>query len=74
MVITYILYVVLFKDIVNLTLVCCFAVYRKKVNINNYLGRILYWSILFMSNIWYCKCLQLSDDIKLSTGPKPTSC
>ena len=28
-----------------------------------------------MSNIWYCKCLQqLSGDIELNPGPKPSSC
>ena len=55
-----------------------FAFFRKKVNIVNiYLGRILYWNILsfFMLNIWYCKCLQqLSGDIELNPGPKPSSC
>ena len=43
-VIAYILYAVLFKDIVNVTLAFAifFGVFRKKVNIINiYLGRIL---------------------------------
>ena len=82
MVIAYILYAALFKNIVNLTIeffCCCFfAVFKKKVNIINiYLGRILYWNILssFMSNIWYCKCLlQLIVDIELNPGPKLNSC
>ena len=56
MVVAYILYAVLLKNIVNLTLVFAIflAVFMKKVNIINiYLGRILYWNILssFMSNI-----------------------
>ena len=80
MVIAYLLYAVLFKHIVNWTLVLAIfnAFFRKKVNIiNNYLGRILYWNILssFMSNFWFCKCLlQLSSDIELNPGPKPNSC
>ena len=54
MVFAYILYAVLFKEIVNLTLVLFWfffvvvvvAVFRKKVNIINiYLARILYWNI-----------------------------
>ena len=70
----------LFKDIVNLTLVFAIfcAGFRKKVNIINIsLGRVLYWNILssFKSNIWYCKCLlKLSSDIELNPGPKPYSC
>ena len=61
-VIAYLLYAVLFKHIVNWTLVLAIfnAFFRTKVNIINiYLGRILYWNILssFMLNIWYCKCL-----------------
>ena len=80
MVIAYLLYAVLFKHIVNSTLVFAIfnAFFRKKVNIINiYLGHILYWSILlsFMSNIWYCKCLlQLSGDTELNPDPKPNSC
>ena len=49
MVIAYLLYAVLFKDIVNSTLVFAFffTFFRKKVNIINiYLERILYWNIL----------------------------
>ena len=73
MVIAYLLYAVLFKHIVNWTLVLAIfnAFFRTKVNIINiYLGRILYWNILssFMSNIWYCKCLLwLSGDIGLNS-------
>ena len=80
MVIAYLLYAVLFKHIVNWTLVLAIfnAFFRTKVNIINiYLGRILYWNILssFMLNIWYCKCLlRLSGDIELNPGPKPNSC
>ena len=80
MVIAYLLYAVFFKHIVNWTLVLAIfsAFFRTKVNIINiYLGRILYWNILFsfMSNIWYCKCLlRLSGDIELNPGPKPKSC
>ena len=79
MVIAYLLYVVLFKHIVNWTLVLAIfnAFFRTRVNIINiYLGHILYWNILssFMSNIWYCKCLlRLSGDIELNAGPKPCS-
>ena len=80
MVIAYLLYAVLFKYIVNWTLVLAIfnAFFSTKVNIINiYLGRILYWNILssFMLNIWYCKCLlRLSGDIELNPGPKPNSC
>ena len=61
MVIAYLLFAVLFKHIVNCTLVLAIfnAFFRTKVNIINiYLERILYWNIFssFMSNIWYCKC------------------
>ena len=79
-VIANLLYAVLFKHIVNCTLLLAIfnAFFRMKVKIiNNYLGRILYWNILssFMSNIWYCKCLlRLSGDIELNPGPKPNSC
>ena len=77
MVIAYLLYAVLFKHIVKWTLVLATfnAFFRKKVNIINiYLGRILYWNILFSftSNIWHCKCLQqLNGDIELNPSPKP---
>ena len=80
MVIAYLLYAVLFKHIVNWTLVLAIfnTFFRTKVNIINiYLGRILCWNILssFMSNIWYCKCLlRLSGDIELNPGPKPNYC
>ena len=81
MVIAYLLYAVLFKDIVNWTPMFAgffFAFFRKKVNIINiYLGRILYWNILssFRSSCWYFKCLlQLSGDIKLNPGHKTNSC
>ena len=81
MVIAYILYAVLFKNIINLTFVFAFfffSVFRKKVNIINiYLGGIPYWNILssFMMNIWYYKyLLQLSGDIELNPCPKPNSC
>ena len=80
MVIACLLYAVLFKHIVNWTLVLAIfnAFFRTRVNIINiYLGRILYWKILssFMSNIWYCECLlQLTGDIELNPGPKPNSC
>ena len=76
MVIAYVLYAALFKDIVNSTLVfAIFSVFRTKVNvIIIQFGRVLYWNILssFMSNIWYGKCLlQLSGDIDLNPGLKP---
>ena len=80
MIITYLLYAVLIKHIVNWTLLLAIfnAFFKKKVNIINiYLGRILYWNILssFMSNIWHSKCLQqLNGDIELNPSPKPNSC
>ena len=81
MVIAYLLYAVLFKHIVNWTLVLAIfnAFFRTKVNIINiYLGRILYWNILcsFMPNLWFYKCLLqlLSGDIELNPGPRPNSC
>ena len=79
MVIVYLLYAVLFKDIVNWTLVLAtFNTFFRKVNIINiYLGHTLHWNILssFMSNLWFFKCLlQLSGDIELNPGSKPNSC
>ena len=78
MVIAYLLYAALLKDIVNSTLVFAFfffVVFRTKVNvIIIQFEHILYWNILssFISNIWYCKCLlQLTGDIDLNPGLKP---
>ena len=56
-IIAYLLYLVLFKHIVNWTLVLAIfnAIFRKKLNILNiYSGRILYCNILysFTSNSW----------------------
>ena len=54
MVIAYLLYAVLFKDIVNSALVFAifffffFTFFRKKVNINIYLGRILLEYFIFI--------------------------
>ena len=76
----YLLYAVLFKHIVNWTLVVATfkGFFREKVNINIYLGRILYWNILcsFMPNLWFYKCLLqlLSGDIEFNPGPRPNSC
>ena len=55
-----------------------FAFFRKKVNfINIYLGRILY-GIFYLPSCQTCgitKCLQqLSGDIELNPGRKPSSC
>ena len=77
--VVYLLYAVLFKDIVNWTLVLAtFNTFFRKVNIINiYLGHTLHWNILssFMSNLWFFKCLlQLSGDIELNPGSKPNSC
>ena len=77
--VVYLLYAVLFKDIVNWTLVLAtFNTFFRKVNIINiYLGHNLHWNILssFMSNLWFFKCLlQLSGDIELNPGSKPNSC
>ena len=80
MVIAYLFYAVLFKRIVNWTLVSAIFnafLWTKNNIINIYLGRILYWNILssFLLSIWYCKCLlRLSGDIELNPGPKPNSC
>ena len=53
MVIAYLFYAVLFKDIVNSALVFAiffffFTFFRKKVNINIYLGRILLEYFIFI--------------------------
>ena len=75
MVITYILFAVLFKNVVNLTLVS--AIFLLFLGRRLILFNIPYWNILssFMTNIWYCKCLlQLSGDIELNPGPQANSC